>query len=149
MPWSLNVEWTLLEVRKLQICPYFFVEYSKRLSESLIVLWEQNGATSTSASACPWLLLLLLLLSCFSHVWFCATPWTAAHQAPLSMGVSRQEYWSGVPLPSPMSLTSWSQPCVWFLFFFPWILRDKSVAQGLSDSGFRFLSLISLFGYAF
>ena len=73
MPWSLNVEWTLLEVRKLQICPYFFVEYSKRLSESLIVLWEQNGATSTSASACPWLLLLLLLLSCFSHVWFCAT----------------------------------------------------------------------------
>ena len=29
------------------------------------------------------------------------TPWTAAHQAPLSMGLSRQEYWSGVPLPSP------------------------------------------------
>jgi len=29
------------------------------------------------------------------------TPWTAAYQAPLSMGVSRQEYWSGVPLPSP------------------------------------------------
>ena len=31
-----------------------------------------------------------------------ATPWTAAHQAPLSMGFSRQEYWSGVPLPPPM-----------------------------------------------
>ena len=30
------------------------------------------------------------------------TPWTAAHQAPLSMGFSRQEYWSGVPLPSPL-----------------------------------------------
>ena len=30
-----------------------------------------------------------------------ATPWTAAHQAPLPMGFSRQEYWSGVPLPSP------------------------------------------------
>ena len=30
------------------------------------------------------------------------TPWTAAHQAPPSMGFSRQEYWSGVPLPSPM-----------------------------------------------
>ena len=30
-----------------------------------------------------------------------ATPWTAAHQAPLSMGFARQEYWSGVPLPSP------------------------------------------------
>ena len=32
------------------------------------------------------------------------TPWTAAYQAPLSMGFSRQEYWSGVPLPSPVSL---------------------------------------------
>ena len=30
-----------------------------------------------------------------------ATPWTVAHQAPLSMGVSRQEYWSGLPFPSP------------------------------------------------
>ena len=36
-----------------------------------------------------------------SHVWLLATPWTAAHQAPPSMGFSRQEYWSGVPLPSP------------------------------------------------
>ena len=35
-----------------------------------------------------------------SHVWPSATPWTAAFQAPLSMGFSRQEYWSGVPLPS-------------------------------------------------
>ena len=36
-----------------------------------------------------------------SHVRLLATPWTAAHQAPLSMGFSRQAYWSGVPLPSP------------------------------------------------
>ena len=36
-----------------------------------------------------------------SRVRLLATPWTAAHQAPLSMGFSRQEYWSGVPLPSP------------------------------------------------
>ena len=35
-----------------------------------------------------------------SRVWLLATPWTAAHQAPPSMGFSRQEYWSGVPLPS-------------------------------------------------
>ena len=33
-----------------------------------------------------------------SRVWLLATPWTVAHQAPLSMGFSRQEYWSGVPL---------------------------------------------------
>ena len=38
------------------------------------------------------------LLSC---VWLLATPWTTAYQAPPSMGFSRQEYWSGVPLPSP------------------------------------------------
>ena len=48
----------------------------------------------------PRLLCLLLLLSRFSHVRLLATPWTAAYQAPLSMGFSRQEYWSGVPLPS-------------------------------------------------
>ena len=37
-----------------------------------------------------------------SRVWLLATPWTAAYQAPLSMGFSRQEYWSGLPLPSPI-----------------------------------------------
>ena len=37
----------------------------------------------------------------FSHVRLFTTLWTAAHQAPPSMGFSRQEYWSGVPLPSP------------------------------------------------
>ena len=37
-----------------------------------------------------------------SRVRLVATPWTAAYQAPLSMGFSRQEYWSGLPLPSPI-----------------------------------------------
>ena len=36
-----------------------------------------------------------------SHVQLFATPWTVAHQAPPSMGLSRQEYWSGLPFPSP------------------------------------------------
>ena len=44
------------------------------------------------------MLLLLLLLSCFSRVRLCATPLTAAHQAPPSLGFSSQEHWSGVPL---------------------------------------------------
>ena len=48
------------------------------------------------------LVFLLLLLSRFSHVRLCATPWTAAYQASLSMGFSRQEHWSGLPFPSPM-----------------------------------------------
>ena len=45
---------------------------------------------------------LLLLLSRFSRVQLCATPEMAAHQAPLSLGLSRQEHWSGLPFPSPM-----------------------------------------------
>ena len=47
----------------------------------------------------------------FSHVRLFATPWTAAHQAPPSMGFSRQEYWSGVPLPSPVisTATDWKR----------------------------------------
>ena len=40
-----------------------------------------------------------------SHVRLLATPWTVAHQAPPSMGFSRQEYWSGVPLPSPTDMS--------------------------------------------
>ena len=46
--------------------------------------------------------LLLLLLSRFSRVRLCATPQTEAHQAPQSLGFSRQEHWSGLPFPSPM-----------------------------------------------
>ena len=40
----------------------------------------------------------------FSHVRLCVTPWTVAYQAPLSIGFSRQEYWSGLPFPSPGDL---------------------------------------------
>ena len=46
-----------------------------------------------------------LLLSRFSRVRLCATPETAAHQAPPSLGFSRQEHWSGLPFPS-----SWNHP---------------------------------------
>ena len=46
--------------------------------------------------------LLLLLLSRFNWVRLCSTPQTTAHQAPLSLGFSRQEYWSGLPFPCPM-----------------------------------------------
>ena len=40
----------------------------------------------------------------------CTTPWTVAHQAPLSMGFSRQEYWSRLPFPSPGDLNPGSEP---------------------------------------
>ena len=43
-------------------------------------------------------------LCCFSRVQLFATPWTVAFQAPLSMGFTRQEYWSGLPFPLPEDL---------------------------------------------
>ena len=72
---------------------------------------------------------------CFSRVQLCATPWTAAHQAPLSTGFSRQEYWSGLPFPSPIrrhqffsaqhSLWANSQIHTWLLEK-PWLYRPLS-----------------------
>ena len=65
---------------------------------------------------CPWdspgksirvgchFLLQCVKVKSLSHVRLLVTPWTAAYQAPLSMGFSRQEYWSGVPLLSPNTL---------------------------------------------
>ena len=73
----------------------------KKLESSFrhwIIVWS-FGYNSLTLSL---YLLLLLLLSRFSRVWLCATPETAAYQAPLSLGFSRQEHWSGLPFPSPM-----------------------------------------------
>ena len=52
-------------------------------------------------------------LSC---VQLLVTPWTAAHQAPPSMGFSRQEYWSGVPLPSPVTSRPSSNATSFWMF---------------------------------
>ena len=49
--------------------------------------------------------LRIVCVNSLSHVQLFATPWTVAHQAPLSMGFSRQEYWSGLPSPSPGGLS--------------------------------------------
>ena len=55
--------------------------------------------------------LLRLLLSHFSRVRLCATPLMAAYQALPSLGVSRQEHWSGLPFPSPMRESEAVQSC--------------------------------------
>ena len=57
-------------------------------------------------------LLQCMKVKSLSHVWLLAIPWTAAYQAPLSMGFSRQEYWSGLPLPSPMHESEVAQSCL-------------------------------------
>ena len=66
---------------------------------------------------------VLLLLSRFSRVRLCVTPEAAAHQAPLSLGFSRQEHWSGLPFPSPMHESEKSKRSrsvgLW-LFATPW-----------------------------
>ena len=62
---------------------------------------EASGQTKRLSQRSRWEL-LLLLLSRFSRVWLSATPEMAAHQAPPSLGFSRQEHWSGLLFPSPM-----------------------------------------------
>ena len=74
------------------------------LTNFVLMTWSREGcAASLSVQMHSLLLLLLLLLlSRFSCVQLSATPQTAAHQAPPSLGFSRQEHWSGLPFPSPM-----------------------------------------------
>ena len=62
----------------------------------------KEGISDSKQHSVLYTLLLLLLLSCFSRVRLSATPEMAAHQAPPSLGFSRQEHWSGLPFPSPM-----------------------------------------------
>ena len=65
-------------------------------------IYQQTGQSMRSGQVSRHMLLLLLLLSLFSHVRLCVTPQTATHQAPLSEGLPRQESWSRLPFPSPI-----------------------------------------------
>ena len=64
--------------------------------------WDSPG--KNTGVGCHFLLQCRKVKS-LSRVRLCATPWTVDHQAPPSMGFSRQESWNGVPLPSPWFLT--------------------------------------------
>ena len=63
-----------------------------------------NRSSVTLSNRVIFLTAHVCVLSSFSHVWLFATPWTIAHQAPLSLGFSRQEYWNGLPCPPPGDL---------------------------------------------
>ena len=80
-------------------------------STSILECWLYASRTQALS-----VLLLLLLLSCFSRVWLCATPETAAYQAPPSLGFSRQGHWSGLPFPSPPWVYSNAQNRAVFAF---------------------------------
>ena len=79
-------------------------------------IWKRVGVwTCVTESLCCYLKLTQHrkspTASCLSRVWLFATPWTVAHQAFLSMGFSRQEYWSGLPgPPSRVFVTQRSNP---------------------------------------
>jgi len=76
-------------------------------SEDLLLLKQQFSLNWSIDSV-----LLLLLLSRLSRVRLCGTLYTAAHQAPLSLGFSRQEHWSGLPFPSPVHESEkWKWSC--------------------------------------
>ena len=67
----------------------------------LYPLSHQGSPTPSLSSFLTKLKLSFCAVFCHSVVSDSATPWTTAHQAPLSMGFSRQEYWSGMPCPPP------------------------------------------------
>ena len=81
-----------------------FLWWDSSTQEGYILSWATSFCSNSNFSPHCWslLLLLLLLISHFSRVRLCATPEMAAHQAPPSLGFSRQEHWSGLPFPSPM-----------------------------------------------
>ena len=84
-------------------------------------------------------LLLLLLLSRFTRVGLFATPWTAAYQPPLYTGFSRQEYWSGVPLPSPISTTDS------YNFTGPWKVGECSILTSIFSLSFDFFPPVNMY----
>ena len=80
------------------------VERSDRMWSTIV--WPQVNSregTQLHPSTESEVKLKVKLLSCVGELWT-VTLWTVAYQAPLSMGFSRQEYWSGLPLPSPGDL---------------------------------------------
>ena len=81
-----------------------------------------------------------------SRVWLFATPWTTAYQAPLSMGFSRQEYWSGVPLPSPRWKTVFLKMVLQLPLNFPlWHLAENAANMPCSVLN-QWLLLFAHFG---
>ena len=104
---------------------------------------------------------LMCVVSCFSHIWVFVTLWTLTHEAPLSMGFSRQEYWSGLLCPppgdlpnpgmEPMSLTS---TCIGRFFttsatreaLYPLIEDKKKDGSLIFDSALGILSSVGTEG---
>ena len=89
----------------LHIFTSWYIEKMETFIWYTQVNWTNSGASIWSLVH-PWFRTSLFVAVVYlpSCVWFFATPWTVAHQAPLSLGFSRQGYWSGLPCPPPRDL---------------------------------------------
>ena len=88
--------------KSLQSCPTLCDPIDGRPPGSPVPGILQEWVAISFSNAWKW----KVKVKSFNRVWLLATPWTAAYQAPLPMGFSRQEYWSGLPLPSPLQHTA-------------------------------------------
>ena len=106
----------------LHISTSWYIEKMETFIWYTQVNWTNSGASIWSLVH-PWFRTSLFVAVVYlpSCVWFFATPWTVAHQAPLSMEFSSQEHWSGLPFPFPIALPgSGIKPgylhCRWILY---------------------------------
>ena len=133
----------------------------------LLCPWDSPG--KNSGVGCHFLLQCMKVKSeseVAQSCWLLATPWTGAYEAPPSMGFSRQEYWSWVPLPSPevniwYSIIDWSTDfiqisqnfmlvsfiCFCILFKIPHVFSFSFMQQVLINSLFIFYSIIKFYNF--
>ena len=107
----------------------FFTIWATRKAHSLC----QAHIFSDPSRSVSLFLDLKMKVKSLSHVWLFATPWTVAYQAPQSTGFSRQEYWSGLPFPSPGDLPHQGSN--------PGLLHYRQMLCRLSHQGSSFLEL--------
>ena len=99
MPSPLSPRLLLTSYISLKTCHSWWTNIDTILLTKFIVYIRDH-----SLSFILWILTTAWCASCFSHVWLFGTLWIIAHQAPLSVGFSRQEYWSGLSCPPPEDL---------------------------------------------
>ena len=102
--WLLDILFSIVLLSGWNIFKIFYNLKEKKESKSNVWRTLETSQGLRSHSQEPGLWGTNVVLSHFSHVQVFATLWTVAHQAPLSMGFSRQEYWSGLSCPPPGDL---------------------------------------------
>ena len=130
--WIFN-HWATAAAKSLQSCPTLCdpIDGSPPGSTipGILQAWTLEWVAISFSNAWKW----KVKVKSLSRVWLSATPWTAAFQAPLSMGFSRQGYWSGVPLPSLHWATRENLNSLvtgWFHIWIEWWFLLETEKQG-------------------